>query len=122
MSDIEGHFKEAELKRELGPLSAAMLGVGATIGAIIFVLIGTASGIAGPAILLAFFLNGIGALITAMSYAELGSAFPEAGGGYLWVKQALSGPQAFLSGWMNWFSHSIVGSFYALTFGTYLVF
>ncbi|MBI5355465.1 MAG: amino acid permease [Candidatus Aenigmarchaeota archaeon] len=122
MSDIEGHFKEAELKRGLSLFSATMIGVGAIIGSIVFVLIGTASGIAGPAILLAFFLNGIGALITAMSYAELGSAFPEAGGGYLWVKKAMKGPQAFLSGWMNWFSHAIVGSFYALTFGTYLTF
>ena len=39
-----------------------------------------------------------------MAYAELGSAFPEAGGGYLWVKEGVGGVQGFLAGWMNWFA------------------
>jgi amino acid transporter/nucleotide-binding universal stress UspA family protein len=56
-----------------------------------------------------------------MAYAELGSAFPEAGGGYLWVKEALGGTQGFLGGWMSWFAHAVAGSLYALAFGRFAV-
>ena len=66
-----------------------MVGVGAMIGAGIFVLTGIAAGPAGPALILAFALNGVVTFLTAMVYAELGSAIPEAGGGYLWIKQGL---------------------------------
>lgn len=87
------------------------------IGAGIFVLTGVAAGEAGPALILAFLLNGIVTTFTAMAYAELGSAFPEAGGGYLWVKEGLGGANGFLSGWMSWFAHAVAGSLYGLGFG-----
>ncbi|HKJ88313.1 MAG TPA: amino acid permease, partial [Gammaproteobacteria bacterium] len=41
-------------------------------------------------------------------------------GGYLWVKEGLPGPNAFLAGWMSWFAHAVAGSLYALGFGSYL--
>ena len=97
-----------------------MIGVGAMIGAGIFVLTGIAAGAAGPALILAFSLNGIITVFTAMAYAELGSAIPEAGGGYLWVREALPGPSAFQAGWMSWFAHAVAGSLYALGFGSYI--
>jgi len=96
-----------------------MIGVGAMIGAGIFVLTGIAAGVAGPALVLAFFLNGVVAMLTAASYAELGSAFPEAGGGYLWVKIGLGGANGFLAGWMSWFAHAVAGSLYGLAFGRF---
>lgn len=107
------------LSRDLGLFDVTMIGVGAMIGAGIFVLTGLAAGAAGPALVLAFFLNGVVATLTAMAYAELGSAFPEAGGGYLWVKEALGGTQGFLGGWMSWFAHAVAGSLYALGFGSF---
>ncbi len=110
---------EVSLSRDLGLFDVTMIGVGAMIGAGIFVLTGLAAGAAGPALVLAFFLNGIVAALTAMAYAELGSAFPEAGGGYLWVKEALGGTQGFLGGWMSWFAHAVAGSLYALAFGSF---
>lgn len=110
---------EIELSREMGVLSATMIGVGAMIGAGIFVLTGIAAGTAGPGLLLAFSLNGIVTLFTALAYAELGSAIPEAGGGYLWIKHALPSINGFLSGWMSWFAHAVAGSLYALGFGAY---
>ncbi|HRR41995.1 MAG TPA: hypothetical protein P5244_12235, partial [Syntrophales bacterium] len=61
-------------------MDATLIGVGAMIGAGIFVLTGIAAGVAGPALILTFALNGIVALLTAMAYAELGSCFHDAGG------------------------------------------
>jgi len=110
---------EVRLSREMRLLDVTMIGVGAMIGAGIFVLTGIAAGVAGPALLLVFLLNGLVTAITAMAYAELGSCFPEAGGGYLWVKEGLPGPNGFLSGWMSWFAHSVACSLYALGFGAY---
>lgn len=110
---------EIRLSREMGLLDATMIGVGAMIGAGIFVLVGIAAGVAGPALILAFVLNGLVALLTAMSYAELGSCFHDAGGGYLWVKEGLPKWNGFLSGWMSWFAHAVACSLYALGFGAY---
>ncbi|GAD52378.1 hypothetical protein MBEHAL_1138 [Halarchaeum acidiphilum MH1-52-1] len=95
------------------------IGVGAMIGAGVFALTGFAAGLAGPALTVAFIINGFVALFTAMSYAELGAAFPEAGGGYLWVKEALEDPNGFYAGWMSWFAHAVACSLYAVTFGTF---
>jgi len=110
---------EVTLSRDLTLFTITMIGVGGMIGAGIFVLTGIAAGVAGPALVLAFLLNGIVTTFTAMSYAELGSAFPEAGGGYLWVKEGLGGAQGFLAGWMSWFAHVAAGSLYALGFGRF---
>ncbi len=107
------------LSREMRLIDITMIGVGAMIGAGIFVLTGIAAGVAGPALVLVFGLNGLVALLTAMAYAELGSAFHDAGGGYLWVKTALPNPNGFLSGWMSWFAHAVACSLYALGFGAY---
>ncbi len=114
-----GKPTEVKLSRDLGLFSITMIGVGAMIGAGIFVLTGIAAGTAGPALILSFALNGVVTIFTAMVYAELGSAIPEAGGGYLWVKEGLPGPNAFQAGWMSWFAHAVAGSLYALGFGAY---
>jgi amino acid transporter/nucleotide-binding universal stress UspA family protein len=118
-SASNGRSFDVALSRDLNLFTVTMIGVGGMIGAGIFVLTGIAAGVAGPALILAFVLNGIVTSFTAMSYAELGSAFPEAGGGYLWVKEALGGAQGFLSGWMSWFAHAVAGSLYALAFGRF---
>ncbi|HSM17010.1 MAG TPA: amino acid permease [Gemmatimonadales bacterium] len=110
---------EVRLSREMRLLDITMIGVGAMIGAGIFVLTGIAAGVAGPALLLVFGLNGFVALLTAMAYAELGSSYHSAGGGYTWVKTALPDPSGFLSGWMSWFAQAVACSLYALGFGAY---
>jgi amino acid transporter/nucleotide-binding universal stress UspA family protein len=110
---------EVRLSREMSLTDATLIGVGAMIGAGIFVLTGIAAGVAGPALIIAFALNGVVALLTAMSYAELGSCFHDAGGGYLWVKEGLPRWNGFLSGWMGWFAHAVACSVYAIGFGAY---
>ena len=114
-----GITRGVTLSRNLNLFTITMIGIGGMIGAGIFVLTGIAAGIAGPALILAFALNGIITSFTAMSYAELGSAFPEAGGSYLWVKEGLGGTQGFLAGWMSWSAAASAGALYALGFGRF---
>ena len=97
-----------------------MVGIAGMIGGAIFVLTGPAIGLAGPAVIIAFIINATITLFTAMAYAELGSAIPEAGGGYLWIREGLPRPNAFISGWMAWFAHIVAGSLYAVGFGAFL--
>jgi amino acid transporter len=97
-----------------------MVGIAGMIGGAIFVLTGPAIGLAGDAVIIAFIVNAIITLFTAMAYAELGSAMPEAGGGYLWVREGLPRPNAFISGWMAWFAHMVAGSLYAVGFAAFL--
>jgi amino acid transporter/nucleotide-binding universal stress UspA family protein len=111
---------EVRLSREMRLVDITMIGVGAMIGAGIFVLTGIAAGVAGPALILVFFLNGIVTCFAASAYAELGSSFHSAGGGYLYVKTGLKDPQGFMSGWMSWFAYVVACALYALGFGAYL--
>jgi amino acid transporter len=96
-----------------------MIGIAGMIGGAIFVLVGPAIGLAGSAVIIAFIINGVITLFTAMAYAELGSAMPEAGGGYLWIREGLPRPNAFISGWMAWFAHIVAGSLYAVGYGSF---
>ncbi len=110
-----------QLTRDLGFWDITLIGVGAMVGAGIFVLVGSAAGRAGPALVLAFVANGVVALLTSLVYAELGSAIPSAGGSYVFIKQALPPFFSFLAGWMAWFAAAVAGSLYALGFGSFTV-
>src|SRR6187551_1109602 len=113
------HTHQQQLVRTLGLVDVVMIGIAGMIGGAIFVLVGPAIGLAGSAVIIAFIINGIITLFTAMGYAELGSALPEAGGGYLWVREGLPRPNAFFSGWLAWLAHIIAGSLYAVAFGSF---
>ncbi len=115
------HPHEHKLVRSLNLLDVVMIGIAAMIGGAIFVLTGPAIGLAGSAVILAFIINAAITLFTAMGYAELGSALPEAGGGYLWVREGLPRPNAFISGWMAWLAHIVAGSLYSVGFGSFFV-
>jgi len=112
---------EITLARTLTGFDATMLGVGAMIGAGVFVLTGIAAGEAGPAAIIVFGLNGIVTLFTAFTYAELASSIPEAGGGYAFVKRAFPGITGFTSGWMLWFAYTVACSLYAVGFGSFFI-
>jgi basic amino acid/polyamine antiporter, APA family len=113
------HPHKHHLVRTLGLADVVMIGIAGMIGGAIFVLVGPAIGLAGSAVIIAFIINGIITLFTAMAYAELGSAMPEAGGGYLWIREGLPRPNAFISGWMAWFAHIVAGSLYAVGYGSF---
>src|ERR687889_1067585 len=113
------HPHEHKLVRSLNLVDIIMVGIAAMIGGAIFVLTGPAIGLAGGSVILAFIINALITIFTAMGYAELGSAMPEAGGGYLWVREGLPRPNAFISGWMAWFAHIVAGSLYAVGYGSF---
>ena len=93
------------LKRELGLVRTTMLGVGGTISAANFVIIGHAASLAGYNIVPIVFIGGIISLFTMFSYAELGTAIPFAGGEYTFTKVAFGGFLGFLTGWFEWLSN-----------------
>ncbi|MFB6193513.1 MAG: APC family permease [Halobaculum sp.] len=105
----------------LGLLDATMVGIGAMIGAGIFVLTGLAAETAGAAALLVFLLNGGVTTFTALSYAELASAIPKNGGGYAYVYEAFPDPVSFVMGWTRWFTYMAAGALYALGFSSNFV-
>ncbi|MGI0069444.1 MAG: APC family permease, partial [Nitrosopumilaceae archaeon] len=96
-----------------------MIGIAAMIGGAIFNLVGPAMHETGPSLVIVFLVSGVISFFTALTYAELGSAFPEAGGGYRWVREGLPRPNAFISGWIAWFAHMIAGSLYAVSIGDF---
>ncbi len=89
-----------ELRRVLGPGNLIALGIGAIIGAGIFVLTGQAAAqYAGPAIALSFVISGIGCMFAAFCYAEFASLIPIAGSAYTYAYATLGQFFAWIIGW-----------------------
>src|ERR1700744_1175416 len=91
---------EHTLKRSLGPVNLIPLGIGAVIGAGIFVLTGQAAALhAGPAIALSFVLAGITCAFAGLCYAEFASIIPIAGSAYTYGYATLGELVAWIIGW-----------------------
>ncbi len=111
-----------ELKRTLGVWQAAAVSIGAIIGAGIFVLIGVASGLAGPAVILSFVIAGLAALFTALSAAELSSFITESGGSYIYTHHAFGRFWGFIVGWVQTADYVIGASAVSIGFAGYLIY
>jgi APA family basic amino acid/polyamine antiporter len=107
---------EPHLKRDLGLIRTTMLGIGGTLSAANFVIIGHAASLAGYAIVPIVFICGILSLFTMFSYAELGTAIPLAGGEYTFAKVAYGGFPSFLTGWFEWLSNMFYTALSAIGF------
>jgi APA family basic amino acid/polyamine antiporter len=93
----EGH---ATLRRALGPVNLVLLGIGAVIGAGIFVLTGNAAAqYAGPAIVISFIIAGIGCTFAGLCYAEFASMIPIAGSAYTYAYATMGEFIAWIIGW-----------------------
>jgi len=91
---------EHSLKRALGPVNLITLGIGAIIGAGIFVLTGSAAAqYAGPAIVLSFILAGLGCVFAGLCYSEFASLIPIAGSAYTYGYATLGEIFAWIIGW-----------------------
>ena len=108
--------------RTIGFFGAIGIGVGAMVGGGILALAGVAFAVSGPSAILAFVINGVIALITALSFAEMASANPQSGGTYTYAKKALSLQVAFGVGWIVWFASLVAAVLYALGFGAFAIF
>jgi len=102
---IELLLKEAQatgehsLKRTLGPFQLTALGVGAVIGAGIFVLSGLGAHYAGPGLMLSFVLSGMGCAFAGLCYAEFAAMIPLAGSAYTYAYATLGELFAWIIGW-----------------------
>ena len=91
---------EHSLKRALGPVNLVTLGIGAIIGAGIFVMTGSAASLyAGPSIMLSYVLAGVGCVFAGLCYAEFASMIPIAGSAYTYGYATLGEIIAWIIGW-----------------------
>jgi len=94
-----GESGEHSLKRTLGPFQLTALGVGAIIGAGIFVLSGLGAHYAGPGLMLSFVLSGLGCAFAGLCYAEFAAMIPLAGSAYTYAYATLGELLAWIIGW-----------------------
>ena len=100
ISELTPEDGEHALKRALTATNLVLLGIGAIIGAGIFVLTGTAAAqFAGPSIVLSFVLAGAGCLFAGLCYAEFASMIPVAGSAYTYGYATLGEFVAWIIGW-----------------------
>ncbi len=90
---------EHSLKRTLGVLQLTALGVGAVIGAGIFVMAGLGAHYAGPGLMLSFVLSGMGCAFAALCYAEFAAMIPVCGSAYTYAYATLGEIFAWIIGW-----------------------
>src|SRR5574340_1627965 len=90
---------EHSLKRTLGPFQLTALGVGAIIGAGIFVLSGLGAHYAGPGLMLSFVISGLGCAFAGLCYAEFAAMIPLAGSAYTYAYATLGEIFAWIIGW-----------------------
>src|ERR1700754_4820705 len=103
VADIVGSAEADEghsLSKSLGATSITAMGIGAIIGAGIFVLTGTAAAqFAGPSIMLSFVLGGIACAFVGLCYSELAALLPVAGSTYTYTYATLGEIFAWIIGW-----------------------
>ena len=96
----EEWFSESPLKRCLTTMDLTSIGVGTVVGAGLYVVTGElARDVAGPAVIISFFIAGIAALFSGICYAEFGCRIPKAGSAYVYSYVAVGEFWAFVVGW-----------------------
>src|SRR5450631_1119697 len=111
---------EHSLKRSLGPVNLVMLGIGAIIGAGLFVR--TAAAIAdraGPSVVLAFVVAGIGCAFAGLCYAEFASMIPVAGSAYTYSYATMGELVAWIIGWDLILKYAVAASTVAIAWSEY---
>lgn len=109
----------SELRRDLRLVDAVGVGLGAIIGAGIFVVTGVAAEVSGASFIVGLLIAGIAATCNALSSAELAAAYPQSGGTYEYGYRLLNPAFGFSAGWMFLASKLAAGGTVALGFGSY---
>ena len=122
VAQIQKEAAKSELKRSLGPINLMSLGIGAIIGAGIFVLTGqVAAANAGPAIMLSFVVAGIACGLAGLCYAELASTMPVSGSAYTYAYGTLGEVFAWIMGWLLVLEYGVAASTVAVGWSGYVV-
>ncbi len=114
-------LKPLKFERTIGLFGATTIGVGALLGAGIYVLIGSAANIAGPSVIYSYLLCGALAFVTTIMYADLSRIIPRSGGGYTYVYSILGSTGGFFTGWFLALGSILASSLYAIGFAEYAV-
>jgi basic amino acid/polyamine antiporter, APA family len=117
---MSSDLQPKSLERRLGLLAVVASGLGVTIGAGIYVLIGAAAGRAGNAIWVSFVLAAVIASFTALSYAKLIRLRPKNAPEFQFVTMAFNRRTGFLAGWLTLWSMIISAAVVSLGFAGYL--
>ncbi|WP_047864464.1 APC family permease [Rubrobacter aplysinae] len=105
----------------MGPVGAIATVIAGTLGAGLFVTIGTASSTTGPSVILAVALLGVVALAVAINYGWMATIFPAAGGAYTFVSRSFNSRLlGFVVTWTKWLGYMAAAAVVALGFGSYL--
>jgi len=113
---------EGSLRRGLGPVQLTALGVGAIIGAGIFVITGQAAAMhAGPAIVLSFVVAGVACAFAALCYAELASMIPVSGSAYTYTYATIGEIFAWIVAWVLMAEYLFAASAVAVGWSGYFV-
>ena len=108
-----------KLKRSLGPAGLIVMGIGAIVGAGIFIVTGVASSISGPALVLSFIIAGIACGLTALCYAEIASMITVTGGIYAYTYITLGEIWAWMIGWTSILQYIVAASAVAIGWSSY---
>ena len=107
------------LKKELSIWQTTFAGIGIILGAGIYVLIGSAAGMAGSAVWISFLLAAFVAAFTGLSYAEFSSLYSKDEGEYIYAEKSFSKHIGFLVVWLIFFEGVVSAAAVALGFGGY---
>ncbi len=106
-------------ERTMGLLGATTLGIGALMGAGIYVLIGLAAGAAGPGVWLSYLICGLLSLLSVYVFGDLSRRVPVSGGGYAFVYSAMGSLWGFITGWLLALGSIFACAMYATGFAYY---
>jgi basic amino acid/polyamine antiporter, APA family len=117
---IQAEYNRGELKKTLGPLNLVSLGIGAIIGAGIFVITGQAAATAaGPALIISFIIAGLVCAFAGLCYAELASTMPVSGSAYSYAYVTMGEVFAWAMGWLLLLEYGIAASTVAVGWSGY---
>ncbi len=111
---------QSQLQPSIGLFQLVMLGVGATIGTGIFVVLNEVVPKAGPAVVFSFIMAGVTAALTALAYAEMASTIPDSGSSYSYAYTVLGEYFAFLVAWCLLLEYGVSAAAMAVGSGEYL--
>nr|HPL94940.1 amino acid permease [Paludibacteraceae bacterium] len=112
-------MKLNKLKRSLDLKDAVAVGLGAIIGAGIFVVTGVAAGVSGPSFIIGLLIAGTIATFNGLSSSQLAAVYPQSGGTYEYGYRLLTPSLGFSAGWMFVLSKLSAGGIVAIGFGSY---